>query len=111
MCCHRWAAYLRDHGAQVWVKPDPELTDYKRELGVPTEVGACHTALVEGYVVEGHVPAEAILQLLNERPNAIGIATPGMPPESPGMGGDETTWPTMEVFLIGLDGELSVYDY
>lgn len=111
MCCHRWAAYLRDHGAEVWVKPDPELTDYKRDVGVPSAASSCHTALIEGYVVEGHVPVEAILKMLNERPEAIGIATPGMPPDSPGMGGDESTWITTEVFLIGMDGELTPYEY
>ena len=66
---------------------------------------------MDGYVIEGHVPAGAILRLLDDRPNAVGLALPGMPADSPGMGGDLETWESQPVMLIGNDGELVVFDY
>lgn len=63
----------------------PDLRPIKAKHGVPAGLEACHTALVGGYVVEGHVPADLILRLLRERPNAVGVAVPGMPAGSPGM--------------------------
>jgi hypothetical protein len=78
---------------------------------VPEGAGSCHTALIDGYVVEGHVPAGAILQLLDERPDAIGIALPGMPADSPGMGGDPETWEAQPVVLIENDGDLVTFDF
>ena len=78
---------------------------------MPEGAGSCHTALVEGYVIEGHVPAGAILQLLEERPGAVGLALPGMPEDSPGMGGDPETWESQPVVLISSDGELVPFDY
>jgi hypothetical protein len=80
-------------------------------LGIPQEAWSCHTALVDGYVVEGHVPAEAILRLLDERPDAVGLALPGMPADSPGMGGTPETWATQPVVLIDHDGGLTPFDY
>ncbi len=78
---------------------------------MPEGAGSCHTALVDGYVVEGHVPAEAIIKLLNERPDAVGIALAGMPPDSPGMGGDEKSWDAQPVMLIQNDGQMVAYDF
>ena len=78
---------------------------------MPEGAGSCHTALVDGYVVEGHVPAGAILQLLDEHPDAIGIALPGMPADSPGMGGDPETWEAQPVVLIENDGDLVPFDF
>lgn len=78
---------------------------------MPEGAGSCHTALVDGYVVEGHVPAGAILRLLEDRPDAVGLALPGMPADSPGMGGDIETWESQPVMLIQHDGELSAFDY
>jgi len=66
---------------------------------------------VEGYVIEGHVPAGAILQLLATRPDAIGLALPGMPSDAPGMGGDASTWKSQPVVLIMTDGTLKPFDY
>lgn len=67
--------------------------------------------MLDGYVIEGHVPAGAILQLLDERPDAIGIALPGMPADSPGMGGDAETWEAQPVVLIENDGALVPFDF
>lgn len=84
---------------------------FKEDLGVPAGAGSCHTALIEGYVIEGHVPAGAILKLLEERPDAVGLALPGMPEDSPGMGGDLETWESQPVVLITGSGELVPFDY
>ncbi|MDZ7695000.1 MAG: DUF411 domain-containing protein [Balneolaceae bacterium] len=84
-CCSKWAAYLEENGFSVTQIPTDSLASVKEEQGVPNQMGSCHTALVDGYVVEGHVPAEAIKTLLEKQPNAKGIAVPGMPAQSPGM--------------------------
>ena len=78
---------------------------------MPDGAGSCHTALVDGYVVEGHVPAGAIAWLLESRPDAIGLALPGMPADSPGMGGDAETWESQPVLLIQSDGTTIPFDY
>ncbi|GMQ85705.1 MAG: hypothetical protein BMS9Abin07_1273 [Acidimicrobiia bacterium] len=80
-------------------------------MGVPGEASSCHTALVDGYVVEGHVPVSALLSLLETRPQAVGLALAGMPPEAPGMGGDQEGWDTQPVVLINHDGSLEPFDY
>lgn len=78
--------YLRSNGFPVTVEDRTDLAPIKRQYGVPRALEACHTAVVGGYVVEGHVPADLIDRLLRERPSIIGIAVPGMPEGSPGMG-------------------------
>lgn len=88
-CCDAHAAYLREHGLHVTVIASPDLERIKREHGVPPQLAGCHTILVDGYVVEGHVPADVIKQLLRERPNILGISLPGMPQGSPGMTGQK----------------------
>lgn len=110
-CCHEWAAYMRDHGATVVPIADPELDRLRDEHGIPVEAVSCHVAFIEGYVVEGHVPAETIAGLLVARPNAVGISVPGMPADSPGMGGAASTWAVRDVFLIGLDGRLTPFEF
>ncbi|MAO65105.1 MAG: hypothetical protein CL666_08905 [Balneola sp.] len=84
-CCSKWATYLENNGFSVEEIPTDTLASVKKQKGVPDQLGACHTALIDGYVVEGHVPVGAINKLLNERPETKGIAVPGMPAESPGM--------------------------
>lgn len=78
---------------------------------MPAGAESCHTALVDGYVVEGHVPAGAILRLLQDHPDAIGLALPGMPADSPGMGGDPESWESQPVVLIEKNGHLTPFDY
>jgi len=87
------------------------LAAFKAEHGVPEGAASCHTALVDGYVIEGHVPAGAILRLLDERPDAVGLALPGMPADSAGMGGDPETWESQPVVLIQNNGELAPFDF
>jgi hypothetical protein len=84
-CCGAWVDYLIRQGFTVETRLERNMTAVKRRFGVPAGLASCHTALIGGYVVEGHVPAEPIRRLLAERPGWIGIAVAGMPIGSPGM--------------------------
>lgn len=84
-CCSRWLAHLHDHGIATKVELAKDLAPVRGRLGVPERLASCHTGVIGGYLVEGHVPAEDIQRLLQERPKAMGIAVPGMPVGSPGM--------------------------
>jgi len=86
-CCKNWIAHLIKHGYRVDAKDSPNMTEIKRTLGVPTGLTACHTAMVNGYLIEGHVPAADIDRLLTQKPQIAGLAVPGMPAGSPGMEG------------------------
>jgi hypothetical protein len=89
-CCKSWVAHLIKHGYRVDAKDTPDMTEVKRALGVPDALTACHTAVVNGYLIEGHVPAADIARLLKEKPKVAGLAVPGMPMGSPGMEGLRT---------------------
>ena len=106
-CCGAWVDYMRAQGYTVTVHQDQPMAAVTARFGVPPGAVSCHTAVIEGYVVEGHVPVEDIRRLLAERPDAIGIAAPGMPMGSPGMemGAPER----YDVVLIGRDGSTRVY--
>jgi hypothetical protein len=108
-CCGAWVAHLRQAGFAAKVIETRELDAVKQRLGVPSELAACHTAEVQGYVVEGHVPASAIRKLLAERPQAAGLAVPGMPVGSPGMEGGEPE--TYDVVLFGPQGRRTFARY
>ena len=87
-CCHNWAKYMEQNGFEVEMisLADEPLIQKKNELGLPLEFASCHTAIIDGYVVEGHMPAGEIHTLLKNKPkDVIGIAVPGMPLEAPGM--------------------------
>ncbi|MDA3047451.1 DUF411 domain-containing protein [Campylobacter sp. JMF_08 NE1] len=87
-CCHKWSAYLRENGFETKhiYLDDEAFIQKKYDEKVPLELASCHTALIDGYVVEGHVPAGEIRIILNQKPSdIIGIAVPAMPLESPGM--------------------------
>lgn len=100
-CCEAHAKYLRANGFTVDEVPTHELTVLKERLGVPREMAGCHTTLVGGYVVEGHVHADLIHRLLNERPAVTGISLPGMPTGSPGMPGPKPE--PLKVYSFGGD--------
>ena len=87
-CCHLWVEHLQANGFKVEVR-DVGNTAARKRLGMPEQLGSCHTATVGGYVIEGHVPAADIHRLLKERPVALGLSVPGMPIGSPGMDGPE----------------------
>jgi hypothetical protein len=84
-CCSGWVEHLRQAGFDVEVRDVPDVTRVKARLGVPSDLAACHTAQVSGYVIEGHVPASALRRFLKEKPAAKGLAVRGMPVGSPGM--------------------------
>ena len=86
-CCEAYASYLHNHGYAVTTTPTHNLSLIRREHGVPGKLAGCHTTIVAGYVVEGHVPVAALDKLLAERPKIKGISLPGMPDGSPGMTG------------------------
>ena len=87
-CCTAWADLARQAGYAVTLVDSPDIGALKQQAGVPVALSSCHTAMVEGYVVEGHVPFDALARLLETRPGVTGIAVPGMPEGSPGMGDD-----------------------
>lgn len=86
-CCTKWVEHLIKHGYKVVAKDTREMVEIKRTLGVPDPLTSCHTAVVKGYVIEGHVPAADIARLLKRKPKLAGLAVPGMPIGSPGMEG------------------------
>jgi len=102
-CCEGYAAYLRDNGFTVDVKPTNDLAEISRKAGVPEQLEGCHTMFVDGYVVDGHVPVEVIHKLLTERPAVAGITLPGMPAGSPGMFGDKTA--PFTIYAVTTDGK------
>ena len=99
-CCTAWAEHLRKAGFLVKIAERADMSAVKARLGVPQELASCHTAEVGGYVLEGHVPASALVRLLTEKPQAKGLAVPGMPIGSPGMEGGEPQ--TYQVMLFGV---------
>jgi hypothetical protein len=84
-CCSKWAARMREAGFEVEEVIEADMAAIKTKFGVPTAMQSCHTARIDGYLVEGHVPADALHRLLTERPGVLGVAAPGMPAGSPGM--------------------------
>ena len=106
-CCSLWGRHLKANGFQVKEQDVSNLAEIKRQNGVPDALQSCHTAIVEGYVIEGHVPAADIHRLLKERPKAKGLAVPGMPMGSPGMEGAQ--WDKYSVLLFDADGKTTVF--
>jgi hypothetical protein len=109
-CCREWVKHLESNGFAVTTR-DTGNVAMRQRLGMPAEYGSCHTGLVEGYVVEGHVPAREIKRLLQERPKAVGLAVPRMPIGSPGMDGPEYGGrkDPYDVLLVGRDGKAAAY--
>lgn len=103
--------HLQSNGADVSVADDPDRSAYRASLGILDTAASCHTAIVNGYAIEGHVPAAAIQRLLTDRPDVVGLALPGMPADSPGMGGDESSWAAQPVVAVGRDATLTAFDY
>ncbi len=108
-CCKVWVSHLAKAGFEVQVINADNLNSVKERVGIPYALGSCHTAEVEGYFVEGHVPVADIQRLLRERPDAKGLTVPGMPIGSPGMevpGGQVDPY---DVLLVAKDGSTKVY--
>jgi hypothetical protein len=109
-CCKDWIAHLEKNGFVVTVS-DAGNNAARARLGMPKQFGSCHTGLVQGYVIEGHVPAADVLRLLKERPQSLGLAVPGMPVGSPGMDGPVygARRDAYRVLLIQKDGSSKVF--
>ena len=109
-CCEKWAERAREAGYRVAVIDSPDMAAIKRRHGVPDSLRSCHTTLVGGYSVEGHVPLEAVTRLLNERPAGIsGIAVAGMPRGSPGMEVPDGSKDPFQVMAFDSRGKVSVF--
>jgi hypothetical protein len=107
-CCSLWIQHLERAGFAVTVSPDTDLPAVRKKNGVASSLQSCHTALVGGYVVEGHVPADDVKRLLRERPKVVGIAAPGMPIGSPGMEQGSTKQP-YDVLAFDSTGRTTVF--
>ena len=107
-CCASWVEHMKAAGFKVQVQDMDDLTEIKQASGVPIPVRTCHTAVVGGYVIEGHVPADLVKKMLAEKPKATGIAVPGMPVGSPGMesGNQKAAY---DVVLFDKTGKTTVY--
>lgn len=109
-CCEAWARIAENDGYQVSLLDDNNMSAVKQRLGVPTELASCHTAVVDDYVIEGHVPLDQVDRLLRERPSDIrGIAVPGMPIGSPGMEAPDGRTEPFQVIAFDAKGETSIY--
>ncbi|HYD62921.1 MAG TPA: DUF411 domain-containing protein [Noviherbaspirillum sp.] len=108
-CCHLWVDHLRANGFTVNAHDVQNPGEYRTKYGIPNELGSCHTGIVAGYAIEGHVPAAEIKRLLAERPKAKGLAVPGMPMGSPGMEGARKD--SYDVVLVQADGRHKVYKH
>ena len=106
-CCGDWAEHMRANGFRVDVNEGADLARVKQDLGVPFRAASCHTAEVGGYALEGHVPADAVNQLLRDRPDIAGLAVPGMPVGVPGMPGEG--FGSYDVLALQKDGATRVY--
>jgi hypothetical protein len=106
-CCDGYADYLRQRGFAVTVNPTDDLAEISRNAGIPADLQGCHTAFIGDYVVDGHVPVEAINKLLAEHPAIKGITLPGMPEGSPGMNGEKAE--PLSIYAIGSDGKSSIF--
>ena len=106
-CCKSWAEHLEKNGFKVILHDVDDIPATRKKLGMPGQYGSCHTARAGQYLIEGHVPAADIKRLLKERPKAIGLAVPSMPPGSPGM---ESEHPVpYDTLLVGKDGNAKVF--
>jgi hypothetical protein len=109
-CCQAWAEHMQRAGFSVEIEQVENLTPIKARLGVPQMLKSCHTATVNGYVIEGHVPAGDVTRLLREQPKAIGLAVPGMPIGSPGMEQGNQREP-FKTILFGKTGYIVFSNY
>jgi hypothetical protein len=108
-CCVAWAKWFTAAGFGTAIHELDDLAPIRAEAGVPDDLGGCHTAKVEGYVVEGHVPVAAVQRLLAERPAILGLAVPGMPMNSPGMEIEGEKGQPFDVIAFVADGRRSVF--
>jgi hypothetical protein len=109
LCCAKWVDHVRENGFAPTVHDDDAMDRIKDEMGVPEGVRSCHTAIVDKYLIEGHVPAADIRRLLSERPKVAGLAVPGMPASAPGMLEPGAAVKPYEVVTFTSAGATAVY--
>ncbi len=110
-CCTGWADHLRKEGFTVVVHKRDDMDVIKAKYGVDQKLASCHTAIVDGYVIEGHVPAADVERLLTERPDIVGLTAPGMPMKSPGMQKSGQTPKNYDVLAFDADGKSRVFTH
>jgi hypothetical protein len=108
-CCAKWVDHLRANGFAPEVHDEDDMDAIRDEMGVPKSVRSCHTALLDRYLVEGHVPAADLRRLLKEHPSVAGLAVPGMPKSAPGMAVPGEPAEPYEVVAFTRDGKTSVF--
>lgn len=106
-CCVKWVEHMQKNGFRVEVHDVDNIPAWRNKLGMPEKFASCHTSRIGDYLVEGHVPAADVQRLLKEKPRALGLAVPSMPPGSPGM--DIANSPAYETLLVQADGRARVY--
>ena len=108
-CCGNWIAYMKAKGYEVEVNDTEDVEAIKNQYGIPQELFSCHTTIINQgqYFVEGHIPEEAIVKLMEDEPDVKGIGMPGMPSASPGMPGNKTG--PFEIFQVPHDGHVEPY--
>ena len=111
-CCNAWIKILETEGFGVTTEDSSSslLTEFKIESGIPKDMMSCHTAKVDGYFIEGHVPASDIKRLIADRPDALGLAVPAMPYGSPGMGPEDER-EAYDVFIVRTNGATEVFQH
>ena len=105
-CCEEHEAHLRHEGFATRTEVHDDIGAWKEAQGIPRELGSCHTSTVGGYLIEGHVPGDTIVRLLDEEPAIDGVALPGMPAGSPGMGGEQQEPWIIQSFTDGEAGDV-----
>lgn len=110
LCCDDWAKHLENSGFRVKTELRDDMEMVKAANGITAELASCHTALIEGYVIEGHVPASDVMRLLKEKPkDIVGLTAPGMPMKSPGMQPEGLAPKGYDVIAIREDGSTKVF--
>ena len=108
-CCSLWVKHMESNGFTASVSDSPDMPAVKAKHGVPASLRSCHTSIVDGYVIEGHVPAAYVRRLLKERPAIAGIGVPGMPIGSPGMEMAGVKPQSFDVFSFDRTGRTQIY--
>lgn len=108
-CCTSWESHMSKAGFKVTSKATDNMTEIRKQYDVPEKMQSCHTAVIDGYVIEGHVPAGDVEKLLETRPDVVGLAAPGMPAKSPGMQPEGEKPANYDVFSFDRQGNINVF--
>ena len=110
-CCTAWVDHLKAEGFEVTATNRDDMKSIKQQYGVSDKLASCHTAIIDGYVLEGHVPASDVKRLLKEKPTIIGLTAPGMPMKSPGMQAEGLPPKGYDVLAFDKQGKTSVFSH